>query len=239
MIKIAIVDDDSQMLSIVENNIKQSPECMGDVIISKFSNAQDALDYLEKYEVFDIVISDIEMEGMQGMEFGEIIRKKYPDIFLIFLTAFPHYAVKSYAINAHQYVLKEEMEERLSNVVREMIGQLKEKQKKYRNIIKGNEIKKLDYDDIFYIRKVKEAKYVQYTTVHGEYQERISLEQILEELGETEFMMIERGFIVNITHIDSVKGRTICLDNGEQLSISRGRYAEVRERLHTFWREQL
>ena len=59
------------------------------------------------------------------------------------------------------------------------------------------------------------------------------------ELGETEFMMIERGFIVNLTHIDSVKGRTISLDNDEQLSISRGRYAEVRERLHMFWREQL
>ena len=239
MIKIAIVDDDSQMLSIVENNIKEIPKCREDVAIFKFNNAQDALDYLEKNEVFDIVISDIEMEGIQGIEFGEIVRKKHPDIFLIFLTAFPHYAVKSYAINAHQYVLKEEMEERLSKVVIEMAEQLKAKQKKYRNVIKGNEIKKLDYDDILYICKVKEAKYIQYMTMHGEYQERISLEQILEELGEAEFMMIERGFIVNITHIDSVKGRTILLDNGEQLSISRGRYAEVRERLHTFWREQL
>ena len=239
MIKIAIVDDDSQMLSIVENNIKEIPKCREDVAIFKFKNAQDALDYLEKNEVFDIVISDIEMEGIQGIEFGEIVRKKHPDIFLIFLTAFPHYAVKSYAINAHQYVLKEEMEERLSKVVMEIVEQLGAKQKKYRNVIKGNEIKKLDYDDILYIRKVKEAKYIQYMTMHGEYQERISLEQILEELGEAEFMMIERGFIVNITHIDSVKGRTILLDNGEQLSISRGRYTEVRERLHIFWREQL
>ena len=239
MIKIAIVDDNSQMLSIVENNIKEIPKCREDVEIFKFNNAQDALDYLEKNEVFDIVISDIEMEGIQGIEFGEIVRKKHPDIFLIFLTAFPHYAVKSYAINAHQYVLKEEMEERLSKVVMEIVEQLGAKQKKYRNVIKGNEIKKLDYDDILYIRKVKEAKYIQYMTMHGEYQERISLEQILEELGEAEFMMIERGFIVNITHIDSVKGRTILLDNGEQLSISRGRYTEVRERLHIFWREQL
>ena len=239
MIKIAIVDDDSQMLSIVENNIKQIPECGEGVSVFRFGKAEDALEYLENNEVFDIVISDIEMEGMQGIDFGEIVRKKHPEVYLIFLTAFPHYAVKSYAINAHQYVLKEEMEERLSKVVIEMIEHLKTKQKKYRNVIKGNEITKLDYDDILYIRKVKEAKYIQYTTVHGEYQERISLEQILEELGETEFMMIERGFIVNLTHIDSVKGRTISLDNDEQLSISRGRYAEVRERLHMFWREQL
>jgi len=116
---------------------------------------------------------------------------------------------------------------------------MRAKQKKYRNVIKGNEIKKLDYDDILYIRKVKGAKYIQYATANGEYQERISLEQILEELGGREFMMIERGFIVNIAHIDSVKGRSILLDNGDILSISRGRYGEVRERLHMFWREQL
>lgn len=239
MIKIAIVDDDSNMLSIVENRIRQIPECGEDVSISLFENAESALEHLEKNDIFDIVISDIEMEGIQGLEFGEVVRKKHPEIFLIFLTAFPHYAVKSYAINAHQYVLKEEMEDRLSEVVVDMVRQLRAKQKKYRNVIKGNEIKKLDYDDILYIRKVKGAKYIQYATANGEYQERISLEQILEELGGREFMMIERGFIVNIAHIDSVKGRSILLDNGEMLSISRGRYGEVRERLHMFWREQL
>ena len=239
MIKIAIVDDDSNILSIVENNIRQIPECGEGVTISLFESAEEALEYLEINDIFDIVISDIEMEGIHGIEFGEIVRKKHPEIFLIFLTAFPHYAVKSYAINAHQYVLKEEMEDRLAAVVVDMVRQLKAKQKKYRNVIKGKEIKKLDYDDILYIRKVKGAKYIQYATVHGEYQERISLEQILEELGDKEFMMIERGFIVNISRIDSVKGRSILLDNGETLSISRGRYAEVRERLHMFWREQL
>lgn len=237
MIKIAIVDDDSNMLSIIENRIRKIPECGEDISISLFKSAKDALEHFEKKDIVDIVISDIEMEGIQGLEFGEIVRKKHPEIFLIFLTAFPHYAVKSYAINAHQYVLKEEMEARLAAVVVDMVRQLKVKQKKYRNVIKGNEIKKLDYDDILYIRKVKGAKYIQYATANGEYQERISLEQILEELGGWKFMMIERGFIVNIAHIDSVKGRSIFLDNGEILSISRGRYSEVRERLHTFWRE--
>jgi len=191
MIKIAIVDDDSNMLAIVENRIRQIPECGEDISISLFETAEGALEYLEKNAIFDIVISDIEME------------------------------------------------DRLSEVVVDMVTQLKAKQKKYRNVIKGNEIKKLDYDDILYIRKVKGAKYIQYATANGEYQERISLEQILEELGGREFMMIERGFIVNIAHIDSVKGRSILLDNGDILSISRGRYGEVRERLHMFWREQL
>ena len=40
MIKIAIVDDDSNMLSIVENRIRQIPECGEDVAISLFENAE-------------------------------------------------------------------------------------------------------------------------------------------------------------------------------------------------------
>ena len=47
-----------------------------------FNMRGTAMDYLEKKEVFDIVISDIEMEGVQGLEFGEIVRKKHPEIFL-------------------------------------------------------------------------------------------------------------------------------------------------------------
>lgn len=239
MIRIAIVDDDRNMLSIITNNIKQIPEIKDRVVLFEYTSAEDVLEQLKADTEFDIIISDIEMTNMQGIEFGEIIRKDYPGIFLIFLTAHPHYAARSYAINAHQYILKDEMEERLPVVLKDIANQIHRKQKKYRNVVKGNEIKKISYNDIIYIRKMKGAKYIQYYTRDGEYHERISLEQILEELGSERFVMIERGFIVNTEHIDAVKARTIFLDNGEVLTISRGKYAEVREKLHMCWREQV
>ena len=239
MVKIVIVDDDKKMLDIIANNINEMPEIRENSVLYTFTRPEDVLKQLENNIVYDIIISDVEMEKMQGIEFGEIIRREYPDIFLIFLTAFPHYAVKSYAISAHQYVLKEEMEERLQEVLMDIRNQIMEKRKKYRNIVKGNEIHKVMHSDIIYIRKLKGAKYVQYTTLQGEYQERVSLEQILEELAKSGFLMIERGFIINIAHIDAVKGRMVFLDNGESLMISRGRYAEIREQLHICWREQL
>lgn len=239
MVKIAIIDDDKTMLDIIVNKINQMTEIIENSILYTFTSPEDVLKQLEHHKEFDIIISDVEMEKMQGIEFGEIIRSEYPDIFLVFLTAFPHYAVKSYAINAHQYVLKEEMEERLQDVLTDMQNQIQEKRKKYRNIVKGKEIHKVMYSDILYIQKLKGEKYVQYTTLQGEYQERNSLEQILEELANSGFLMIERGFIINVEHIDAVKGRMVLLDNGEMLTISRGRYTEIREQLHVCWREQL
>lgn len=239
MIKIAIVDDDRNMLRVISDNIKRMHELENSVSIHEFLRAADVLEQLEGGMIFDIIISDIEMPDLQGLTFGERIRREYPEIILVFLTAYPHYAVKSYAINAHQYILKEEMEKRLPEVLLELSNQVRQKKMRYRNVSKGNEIKKIAYDDILYIRKLKGAKYIQYKTLYGEFQERISLEHILEELGAYGFLMIERGFIVNSRHIDSVKGRTILLENGEILTISRGKYAEVREKLHTCWREQI
>lgn len=236
MIKIAIVDDDRNILSIVRNNIESITEIKDSVEVHEFSSATKALNELEAGKKYDIIISDIEMEDMQGLEFGKVIRENYPEIFLVFLTAYPHYAAKSYVINAHQYILKEEMEERLSSVLKDFTKKIEIDHQRYRSVTKGNETYKLMFRDIIYICKMKGEKYIQYKTVSGEYLERISLEQILNELDQEHFLMIERGYIVNVEHIDHVKGRTIYLDNDEELIISRGKYAEVREKLHTCWR---
>ncbi len=238
MFRIAMIDDDKNMFSAIRQIITDIGEDL-QMEICEFLRPEDVLEKLKQDAIFDVIISDIEMEGMIGLEFGEIVRRAYPDIYLVFLTAYPHYAVKSYEINAHQYILKDDMEARLPVVLGEVMRQAKRQSVRYRNVFKGNEIKKLAFRDIFYISKVKAEKYIEYTTIYGKYQERISLEKILEEINtmnNPQFIMIERGIIVNAEHIDCVKGRMIILENGETLMISRGRYAEVREKLHMCWR---
>lgn len=236
MIRIAIVDDDRNMLSIVRKNIEIITGMKDSTEVHEFTDAKEVIDALAAGKKYEIIISDIEMEDMQGLEFGKIVREKYPEIFLTFLTAYPHYAAKSYAINAHQYILKNEMCERLPVVLNDFVKQIEMSNQRYRSVTKGKETYKLMFRDIIYIRKMKSEKYIQYKTLDGEYLERISLEHILKELDLEHFLMIERGYIVNVDHIDHVKGRTIYLDNDEELTISRGKYAEVREKLHTCWR---
>lgn len=62
--------------------------------------------------------------------------------------------------------------------------------------------------------------------------ERISLDRLLHELDDEAFLMIERGYIVNMRYVVRMHGTTIYLQNNEQVVVSRARFIEVRERMN-------
>lgn len=99
------------------------------------------------------------------------------------------------------------------------------------------DMKKIYYQNIIYISKEKGAKYIQYVTNEGIYKERITLEQVYKELKSNLFVMVERGYIVNMKHICRVSGNMVFLDNGVQIGISRNRLPEVRKRISEYWRK--
>ena len=66
-------------------------------------------------------------------------------------------------------------------------------ERQYRFIGSSLEMQKLYYRDIVYICKEKSSKYVRYITLHGDYRERITLEQVAEEL--TDAIYCDRAWI--------------------------------------------
>lgn len=160
MVKIAIVDDDEHVLKIVSKKIE---EVFGveAVQLYQFVKAAELLESLKKEE-YAIIITDIEMPVLNGMELGKRVKKQYPNTYFIFLTAFPNYAAESYTIDANQYVLKSEMEERLPLVLERFIKQISESKQKYRMIGGSSMPGKIYLKDIIYIRKIKGTKYITY-----------------------------------------------------------------------------
>ena len=72
----------------------------------------------EHGEEGDLFFVDIELgDGITGLEFGRILRKKYPNRGLVFLTSHKEFAMESYEIEADQYILKEQMDKRLPGIL--------------------------------------------------------------------------------------------------------------------------
>ncbi|MFK5983643.1 MAG: response regulator transcription factor [Flavobacteriaceae bacterium] len=120
-VKVAIVDDNSFLISA----IKEKLSFFDDIIIKHTSlNGSDLLTKLENNHNIDIVLMDIEMPVLNGIETTQIVKQKYPQIKIIMLTAFDNdenifSAIKA---GADGYLLKEINPEELHNGILETIN---------------------------------------------------------------------------------------------------------------------
>ena len=147
--------------------------------IRKYADGTHFFEALSAGETFDILLADIQMAGMDGMELGRRIRRNSPGMYIIFITSYEEYAAESYRIEAFQYILKQDLESRLPGVIRELAYRLEEQEQEYRIVGNSVEKVKLFYKNIIYLYKSKGAKYVNYVTEEGIFRERISLESLL------------------------------------------------------------
>lgn len=235
MIRIAIVDDEEIMRDAVYERIE--PWVNDDVEITTYPSGEMFLAEIDKGQKFDILLTDIQMKEMSGIELGRIIHKSQPQIYIIFITSYTEYAVESYTIEAYQYILKQDLEYRLPIVVKQLIDRITRDSKQYRMIPTDTEKDKVYYKDIIYIYKSKAGKYVYFVTMNKEYRERTTLQQVYQELGSKVFLMVERGYIVNMKHISKLSGDTIYLENDQWVKISRAKLADVKKEINCYWGE--
>ena len=235
MIKIAVVDDEKAMRDMICRGIKALTDENDMIEILEYSSGESFLEKINNEGPFDILFTDIQMSEMNGMELGKKIREAHLDMYIVFITSYAEYAAESYVIEAYQYILKQDMEYRLPDVTSRLIDKISLDSRQYRMMkVKEGQIK-LYYKDIIYICKAKGGKYITYRTCVGEYRERATLRQIYEELGSKMFVMVERGYIVNMKHIHRLSGDTIYLENNYQVKISRAKLAEVKKEINLYW----
>lgn len=70
---------------------------------------------------------------------------------------------------------------------------------------------------------------------NGVKQERKSLKNVLEKLGGDEFMMIERGYIINLDHIDRVYSRNVVLSDGTEIRASKNCINDLKDKIQEYW----
>lgn len=105
MFKLILIDDEKFSLDTLSCSINWNEN--GFELCGAFTNPKTALEYLKTNKV-DLVISDISMPKMSGIELTELIRKDYPDIKIAFLSAYSEfeYAQKAIDYNVCAYILK-------------------------------------------------------------------------------------------------------------------------------------
>ena len=237
MINIAIVDNEKSVLENISGILSDMRGESDDIHIDTYEKAKDFLAAFETVR-YQILISDVDMPEMNGIEMGKKARDCDPNIYIIFLTAYVEYAIESYRMEAYQYILKEDVEERLPEIIKRLIGIVRNHSVKYCYIGSDTHRIKMCQDDIIHIRKTKGTKYVSFCTTEGEIRERSSIEKVLEKLGREDFIVVERGSVVNLRHIMKVRDNVIYLSNGDAVEASHARIKKVKENIRKYWEER-
>ena len=228
MIKIAIVDDEEQTREQILQTLKENIQEQHEVEIKLYVSGESFFEEIQKGHAADILFTDIQMQQLDGVELGKLVRRLCPDMYIVFIT--------SYRIEAYQYILKQDLEFRLPGIAEQLIEKLQKQKKEFCIIKDGTEQVKLLYKDILYLYKSKGAKYVNYVTTQGVVRERTSLENALKMLNSRQFLLVERGYAVNIKQICRVSGDTIYLEKGYEVPVSKARLAEVKREINLYWR---
>lgn len=235
MIRIAVCDDDTD--SIINNQIILK-NCLSRLKalaeIQTYSNGKMLLnDILEDNSYYDLILLDIEMPDISGMEIVQAIKPALPNVKVIFITSHVKYAIDSFELSIFRYVPKNDLDKRLTYAVTDALKLIMLEDDKSYTVLTANRMEKVRYSDILYI--LRDGKNAALHTYHGIIKVRKSLLTVCGELESEEFIFIERGCIINLIHLTQIKNSSVYLRDGTILPISRSHLQDVKMAVNSYW----
>lgn len=235
MIRVAICDDEEKAVALHEQIVKDSLQASSiGYEITTYTQSRNLLyDITDDGFFYDLILLDIEMPGISGMEIPQQIKSFLPNVRIIFVTSHTEYAIDAFELSIFRYVPKSNLEVKLATAVIDAAKLIELEAGQEYTIQTAKRMEKITYKDIYYIQR--DGKNASIVSSAGTSKVRKSLQQVFDELDTPEFIFIDRGYIVNIIQIMKISDGMAVLKNGEQLPISRSHLQEVKRQINQFW----
>ncbi len=219
--RLAICDDESSQIIYLKELINiWSKNCDEIIQVQAYESAEAFLFAYAENKDFDILLLDIQMKNMNGLDLAREIRKDNETLQIIFITGFSDYAAEGYDVSALHYLMKPVNEQKFMDVLGKAAARL---QTPRRAILfkKGSENIRILADDIYYAEA-----FSHYVTLHikgGEESFNMRISDMEKLLGEG-FFRCHRSYIVGMKHVRRVSRTAMVLDTGKEIPLSRGLY---------------
>lgn len=221
VLKCIAVDDEPLALKLVETFIHQTPFLE---LLCTCDNAVDAMGIIREKQP-DVIFLDINMPNLTGMELARLLQDQSgPLPRIVFTTAYNHYAIEGYRVNAVDYLLKPFSYEEFLRASHKVLQLHEEANNQFQTVTVEDEFifLKVEYQwvrislkDITYIESLKD-----YVKVHLEDSQKsllslISLKALEEKLPSSKFMRVHRSFIISLDKISAISKNSIFIDKIE------------------------
>ncbi|WP_455664733.1 LytR/AlgR family response regulator transcription factor [Phocaeicola sp.] len=185
-----------------------------------FNNAASAAQFMDQ-NVVDLIFLDIQMPGINGIEFAKMISKR---TLIIFTTAYSEYALDSYEVDAIDYLIKPVDPERFKKAVTKAFSYhsllLQEDKEnietaadEYFFVKSERKYFKVNFEDILFVEGLKD--YVILQLNEQRIITRMNLKAIYDLLPKSIFLRVNKSYIVNTTQIEAFDNNDIFIKNYE------------------------
>ncbi len=233
-ISIAVCDDEPNDLAEMETMTSKLLEAEGiSCDVSKFGDAGSLLSSVEGGEAFDILILDVMMENLNGIELAATLRGQGSDTAIVFASTNREMALLGYEVSAVRYLAKPIQREKLREALLYC----------YRTYLAQKEIllptaegqRRISVSDLIYMEPWDRGTRLVLTD--GECKTSAKISELERRLPKEKFAFCHRTLLVNLAFIQSIRYCELTLKNGQVLPISKYRQAQIKERFMHYLRD--
>lgn len=235
--KVAICDDETLFICQMEGLLKEIPEIKS---IDTYDDINELNKFLEK-EPYDLIFMDIEWKGHKknGIQYAAAINDKYPNIQIVFITAYNDRFVESIFwenVNLCGYLVKPVKFNHLQFLVKKALNYIKKRKEEKIVVSYKGVTEVIAFSDIIYLESKAHQLYIS-----------TSFKKILvykklddyEEIMQSSFVRIHKSFMVNMNFVKKIERTSVTLKDGTVLPVSKTKYQTTKDKFFRFMSEQL
>jgi len=238
--RLAICDDNESCLAVACDAVAEYAKRTGDSTISvtAYSHAEDLISAVHKSGGFDVYILDIVMPHVNGIELGMTLRNDGYTGKIVYLTSSEEFALESYRVKAHDYLMKPLDKDKLFALLDELYAQLKDKDDKSIIVKTKTNSVKLSLDSILYAELNKRA--IVYRLTNGKTVEGVTLripfsEAVKPLIADGRFIVCGQSMVSNLRHITMVENDAIVFNEKIRVPLGVKICREIRSVWADFW----
>ena len=228
--KIAICDDDWHMQQTLRLFIDQTYQDL-DMLVDGFTSGEALLATVQKQsQPYQLILLDIEMRGIDGIETAKRLRKLLPDCYIIFITSHDEFALTGYEVAAFRYLVKPVQPEKLTEAISAVRAELSDHITLH--VEDGPVEALLRVKDIYYIEA--QDKRVRVVLKDTALSDRRGIDEIERALAGEDFFRVHRSYLINFRYVARLDKNEILLVSGEQIPLSRLRKKAFKNAFQTY-----
>jgi len=233
VIRIAICDDHPAQVQVISTLMEKywNERPGSDLELHNFDSGESLLEYMTDGCVFNLLLLDILMPGINGIDLAKKIRKHDDDAVIIFLTMSKDHALDAFGISALQYILKPIKERNLFPVLDKIIPTMHQRKNRFFLVSDQERDVKVSFSSIVCV-ELEDRRLRIYLDngqiLYSKYLRTTFSEAVAPLLQDRRFLRPHKSYVLNADKVVELRKTAFIMNHNIQVPVSRPKYAEVK-----------